>query len=394
MSHILLPSIKYPGVYKYIHYVSTGTNELEDHLCISKSLSNYLSLAKYSIQYNIHSWEKMKRYTNPYEYLHTVVPGSKHSVCKNKPISRSYFKMIEIVETFQLFDKMPENIHSFHLAEGPGGFMEAFCTLRGNAGDQYRGMTLLSEDINVPGWKKINECIVKYPQLFIEKGEDGTGNIMTPENLMYVYAKYGGTMDIVTGDGGFDFSIDYNKQEILSTKLLFAQISMAIALQRQGGHFVVKTYDLFTSTSLDLLFLLCSMYQQVYMVKPHTSRYANSEKYIVCKGFLLGTHEVKGCMEKLKEIYVHLGDETQYMKRLLGVDIPYFFSNKIEEANAFFGKQQIENINHTLGIIENKYKTAEKIETIRLKHVQKCIQWCIKYNQPYNNTFDKTNIFL
>ena len=36
-----------------------------------------------------------------------------------------------------------------------------------------------------------------------------------------------------------------------------------------------------------MLYLLTMLYDQVYYCKPHTSRYANSEKYIICKGFRL-----------------------------------------------------------------------------------------------------------
>ena len=36
--------------------------------------------------------------------------------------------------------------------------------------------------------------------------------------------KYQNSMDIITADGGFDFSIDFNKQEQLSNRLIFCEI--------------------------------------------------------------------------------------------------------------------------------------------------------------------------
>ena len=50
-------------------------------------------------------------------------------------------------------------------------------------------------------------------------------------------------MDIITGDGGFDFSIDYNKQEILAVRLIFTQIVYALHLQKKGGTFILKIFD-------------------------------------------------------------------------------------------------------------------------------------------------------
>ena len=41
-------------------------------------------------------WDIMKKITNPYEFIHTTIPGQKVSVSKIKPISRAFFKLIEI----------------------------------------------------------------------------------------------------------------------------------------------------------------------------------------------------------------------------------------------------------------------------------------------------------
>ena len=107
------------------------------------------------------------------------------------------------------------------------------------------------------------------------------------DNLDYCFNKYGMSMNIITGDGGFDFSINFNKQEVLSKKLILCQIVYAIAMQKYNGHFIIKFFDIFTAFSIDLLFLLSNVYKTVTYMKPYTSRYANSEKYIVCKYFKL-----------------------------------------------------------------------------------------------------------
>ncbi len=70
--------------------------------------------------------------------------------------------------------------------------------------------------------------------------------------------------------------------------------------------------------------------------------------------------------------------------------IPYYFYKKIEEYNAVFGQQQIENIHATLSLIENK--TTEKIENITKFHIQKCMQWCEKYNIPHVSFFSPADI--
>ena len=123
-----------------------------DNIYISKSLNHCLNDIKKNIKHYIDEWDTFKKYTNTYEYIHTSVSNKKLPICKYKPLSRSFFKMIEIIHVFDLLtEKNP--INSMHLAEGPGGFIEAFCNTRDNYEDNYYGITLISNDINVPSWK-------------------------------------------------------------------------------------------------------------------------------------------------------------------------------------------------------------------------------------------------
>ena len=74
-------------------------------------------------------------------------------------------------------------------------------------------MTLMSDKDYVPGWKKSQEYLNLHSNIMLEYGADNTGDIMNPENLKFIRERYGNSMDLVTGDGGFDFSINFNDQE-------------------------------------------------------------------------------------------------------------------------------------------------------------------------------------
>ena len=99
-------------------------------------------------------WDLYKKITNPYEYIHTQIKNKKLSVCNFKPISRSFFKLIEISNVFNIFDEK-NPITTLHLAEGPGGFIQALDYLRKNDNDIYYGITLISNNVNIPNWKNI-----------------------------------------------------------------------------------------------------------------------------------------------------------------------------------------------------------------------------------------------
>lgn len=392
MSFYLLPQIQNVISTKNLEILMDDENNIDCDVIISKSLHNYLDNIKKQIELYSNEWDIYKKYTNPYEYIHTSIPYYKQSVCKLKPLSRSFFKLIEIVNLLSLYSESSihtESINSFHLAEGPGGFIEAIEWLRNNSYDKYYGMTLISHDTNVPGWKKSSHFLSKHSNVFIETGLTQNGDLSDKENLLYCLKKYRNTINFVTGDGGFDFSIDFNKQETMSIKLLYYQIAFALAIQKKGGNFILKVFDIFTQASIDLLYILSLSYERIYIVKPYSSRYANSEKYIVCKNFKIddSTEIVRNLAEKYDII-----NQSKRVIRFLNIDIPYIFLNKLEEYNAIIGQQQIENIVSTLYLINNN--KPEKLENMKNTNIQKCIQWCVKYNLPYAKNITDNNIFV
>ena len=395
MIYFLLPK---NNIQTYKSIFTTLSDEPPNPL-ISNSLSYYLSDIKMKINDYEKEWDIFKKHTNPYEYIHTMIPNKKKYISKCKPLSRSYFKMIEIVHTFRLNDIF-DNIKSFHLAEGPGGFIEALVQQRQNTGDIYVGMTILDEnaemdDYNIPAWKKSQQFLKENPNVFIENGADGTGNILNIENFVYCKEKYASSMDLITADGGFDFSNDFNNQEISIANLLFAQIAYALCMQKKNGSFVLKIFDCFMPHTIDLLFILSSFYDKVYITKPQTSRYANSEKYIVCKKFLFSSCDdfYPFLYEAFTGACHNNNNNNNCIHRFLNIPISNYFLTKLEEYNSIFGQQQIENIYYTISLIETKNK-AEKIDMLIKTNIQKCIQWCLKYDVPHNTITGNTNIFL
>ena len=161
-------------------------------------------------------------------------------------------------------------------------------------------------------------------------------------------------------------------------------------MSEEGGSFFIKMFDTFTQASIDMLYLLSMLYDQVYFCKPHTSRYANSEKYIICKGFRLC--ETKPLVISLYHVLQSFDEnKDNFLSRLFNFDIPYVTVNRIEEYNAIFGQQQIECISQTLSLINsNNY---DKLENMKRSHIQKCVTWCQKYKVPYNKMSVSTNIF-
>ena len=88
------------------------------------------------------------------------------------------------------------------------------------------------------------------------------------------------------GDGGFSVKGDENYQEDKLKQLVLCQFVTAMMVLREGGSFLCKVFDLFSPFSVALVYLLSLHFRRFAIVKPVTSRPANSERYLVCEGFL------------------------------------------------------------------------------------------------------------
>ncbi|CAO1342082.1 unnamed protein product [Diamesa tonsa] len=140
-------------------------------------------------------------------------------------------------------------------------------------------------------------------------GAKGNGNILDPVNIeSYVnnilYATHGvgvhfmmSDCSITTEDG------QENIQETNSRRMYVAQCLLGLSVVRYDGHFVMKLLDVFTPFSLSLIFLMYKCFINVSIIKPNTSKTANSERYLVCKWRKPGTEEV--CAE-LTKIYAKI----------------------------------------------------------------------------------------
>ena len=73
------------------------------------------------------------------------------------------------------------------------------------------------------------------------------------------------TIDLVTADGGFDFSIDFNKQEILAYRMIFCEVVTALAVQKKGGTFICKIFDIYTEITIQFIYLLGFFYEEIYI---------------------------------------------------------------------------------------------------------------------------------
>lgn len=342
-------------------------------------------------------WDKTKKISNDFELVY--LPNKKmktSSVSKYEPLSRSYFKLWEIINDFNLISQTSP-IKVAGLAEGPGGFIEAIVNYRKKfkdicLHDKIYGITLRSLDKDIPGWNKASNFLKKNRHVEVSYGEDETGNIYKIANIKHFANLFIGNnkADLVTADGGFDFSTNFNKQEHSSLRIIFCEIVTALTIQKRGGSFVCKIYDSYTHMSISFLFLLQCLYEKVNITKPFTSRPANSEKYLVCQHFkgispdlLTRLHIIVGTWETIENM-------NEIIYQIIDFNIiPKQFISFIDKYNTSYFNQQKNNIEKTLDFIEQfkeniNYDMTPFYKQIIKKQVNLAFCWCKKYKCKIN----------
>ena len=314
---------------------------------------------------NPKKWELSKKQLNPYEFIYTSSKKCKN-ICSIIPISRSYFKLHEMIKDLNLLEN---NIYCACIAEGPGGFINCLNNINCDRKKIY-GITLISKDHSIPYW---NQSILNNSNNHISFGKDGTGDIYKYENINYFINEINNNLcHLVTADGGFDYSRDYNSQEINSYKLLYSEIYIALNIQKENGHFILKVFDVFNYKTIQLIYILYLNYSSITFFKPSTSRLSNSEKYIVCRNFK-GDKDTKEIMKK----YYNNCEE-------LHINIPKSFVDNIMDYNKIFTQKQIDMIDQ---VIKNIDKTKNMNLNATEKQISLAKKWCKEYHLPINDFF-------
>jgi len=330
-------------------------------------------------------WEFLKRTSNPYELVFSQSQDSRipKSICTLKPLSRSFFKMVEILTVMDFFKRHTHPgkkniIKSAHVCEGPGGFIEALLHLAHRNSftvENAWAMTLKPTKTNIPGWKRAYHFLKKSPMVSIDYGVDDTGDIMVPLNQGGFLAKTRSRCHIFTADGGFDFSEHYGTQEEEVLPLLISSVLIGLQTLVKGGDFILKVFDTESKSTIDLIALLASSFDSWTLYKPGLSRPCNAEKYFLGRGYKIAPGWVLKTLVEIRNAYVC---GFRHMTSIF-LTIPKEISNDIYNLKQYFFDEQIAALRYA---ISHKDEWNFKPETQWLEIQDNSIQWCRQFQMP------------
>lgn len=267
------------------------------------------------------AWRTAVSYVDPYSKLPSL----------HRAPSRAYFKLLEIGTDMLSAPPLPISSALF-LCEAPGGFVHA-------AHDMWRVQTAVA-----------HSDLSKTPFPFLPRGTEvvHADLLVEAEHARLLQALAGRRFDLVTADGCVDIEHRHAQAEVANLGLFFLQSGTALASQKEGGSFVLKVFDVETTSLASLLLAVASCYATARLCKPLTSRASNGERYAVFSGFRQGAVSDAVSSELLRLGF--LGDvHVQHLFPLAPEEASFF-----RDAHAKFTRLQCSALQKTIDVASGR----------------------------------------
>lgn len=349
-SEAIIPYISYSLIY-HLNDVYTNLLKLEEKLNNNSNNNN---------ESNNITIEYINKIVNPFEFIHTNVPGTFISVSKVKPESSLFFDLMEIFQICNINDILTIK-NKITVANFTSNYSSSNYLLNMIRED--------NEDIIINEFFEYDILCDKYIKNIIN---------LKIDLLIFEFK-----------DEDYINPSQYIKNILLSLFIISKY-------QVYNGTCIIKFDGIFYKVILEVLMILTCIYDKVFLIKPSISKITKGDRYVVCKNFdedKNNRYNLNTQFEMKLKDYLTNKKATQSIHSLLKNEVPYYFLSKIEESNAVIGQQQLESYDQIINIFKNKNK-EDKVDTLKRNHIQKCIQWCEKNQIPHNKFTDKINIFL
>lgn len=115
--------------------------------------------------------------------------------------------------------------------------------------------------------------------------DTNNGDVTIAANVRDFRTRYGNWADVYISDGALNVEEDFGNIELRNMAIGLGQLLVGLCCLRANGILVYKTFTLTYVVSQSMVSLMLDCFDAVSVVKPETSRAANSEIYVVGMGY-------------------------------------------------------------------------------------------------------------
>jgi 23S rRNA U2552 (ribose-2'-O)-methylase RlmE/FtsJ len=270
-------------------------------------------------------------------------------------VTTAWMKSYEIIEKYKLLTNSGDDINYFGICEQPGAFIYSINHWCKTHSKKFNFTVQSLIDQNNPKiFKPEQKLFSKYKDNY-DYGYDKTGDVTNLTNIKYYRKKYYDKhFDIITADCGLDCSDDFMKQEINLSKVIIAQVILAISLADTNSNYFFKLFTVYQKQTKQIIYLLTNLFEQVYLCRTLTTKPESGEIYCICKKFKYTKKETDYLMD---ELYRWYDDQKNNL-----INIPDDFYNKINDFNRITYYRRITSINFLYFRFKNNNYAQEKRE--------------------------------
>ena len=225
-------------------------------------------------------------------------------------ITNAWMKCWEMINVFDLVPKdHSKEFTIFCNAEFPGAFILALNhyikTETVNKEYEWYANSLWPDNHkNKEIFKDHFKLYEKYQDKWLMTPEN-TGDVTNLKMVKIIEDRLSEKVDLYTSDIGT--GVEEN-QETNETVYNLGQVICGLKTLKNGGTMVCKMFSFFKPFNMSLLKLLTKLFSEFYLTKPMSSRPANSEIYIIGKGYTKN----QDVIDVLVEYLIHWKEDSIY----------------------------------------------------------------------------------
>lgn len=186
----------------------------------------------------------------------------------------------------------------------------------------------------------------------------------------------GDTVGFVTAFGTTNWKYSITQEQEL-IKPVISEIACALNILNNGGTFVCRLYETFTMTMCRLIYVISTLFDDVYLMKPLMSHQTTSERFLVCCGYNQNAKITEQFNKTLKIMSEHR--DMNIVNIFPDLYVSDEFRMALSCANTEIANHQIIGINKVVSFIKSQNYFGDMYNIGRTEQINASTYWINMY---------------
>ena len=169
---------------------------------------------------------------------------------------------------------------------------------------------------------------------------------------------------------------------------LFSKIIDILKYQKEGGNTILEFYDTYTITTLKMLYIVSSFFEEAFIYKPFSSRQSDVDRFLILKNFK-SNKKLDNIISTMESTLKKM-DTNEYIADIFpGLIIPKQFIGLFKFINIRLVNNQQIMINEIIKYIKENNYFGDKYHNFRDKQIESTQWWINNFYPPSVSIYNK-----